>query len=98
MTPTPEMLARQFASEIAEKEFPIDECGKTVHVAACDGALAAIAAVTERAAAQVETMRIGGGTLSSWINTNESPMDAARRHIATALRNFDHLKGATPNG
>lgn len=34
----------------------------------------------------VEELPIGGGTLSSWINANESPMGATRRHIAEALR------------
>lgn len=93
MTPTPDArLAQEIMREIVPHE---DYAARGV---AYEAALAAITAVTERAAAQVETMRIGGGTLSSWINTNESPMDATRRHIATALRNFDHLKGASENG
>ncbi len=40
----------------------------------------------EEAAKIAETLAIGGGTLSSWINTNESPMGATKRHIATAIR------------
>ena len=50
------------------------------------GPLAAIIETTEAAAKIAETLPIGGGTLSSWINTNESPMGATRRHIATAIR------------
>lgn len=44
------------------------------------------ARVVEQCAEIAETLPIGGGTLSSWINTNESPMGATRRHIATAIR------------
>jgi hypothetical protein len=44
------------------------------------------AALIEACAKIAETLPIGGGTLSSWINTNESPMGATRRHIATAIR------------
>ena len=40
----------------------------------------------ERCAGIAETLPIGGGTPSSWINTNESPMGATRRHIAQAIR------------
>lgn len=40
----------------------------------------------EEAAKVAETLRIGGGTLSSWIRTNESPMGATQRHIAEAIR------------
>ncbi len=39
-----------------------------------------------RCAKIAETLPIGGGTLSSWIKANESPMDATRRHIAAAIR------------
>ena len=40
----------------------------------------------EQAARVAEEAPIIGSTLSSWINTNESPMGATRRHIATAIR------------
>lgn len=46
----------------------------------------------EEAAKVAETLPIGGGTLSSWINTNESPMGATRRHIATAIRSLKDPK------
>ena len=45
----------------------------------------------EEAARVAETLPIGGGTLSSWINTNESPMGATRRHIAKAIRALSPL-------
>jgi hypothetical protein len=45
-------------------------------------------AALEEAAAVAETLPIGGGTLSSWVNTNESPMGATRRHIGQAIRNL----------
>lgn len=40
----------------------------------------------EQAARVAEEAPITGPTLSSWINANESPMGATRRHIATAIR------------
>ena len=43
-------------------------------------------AALEEAAGVAETLAVGGGTLSSWINANESPMGATKRHIAAAIR------------
>ena len=50
-------------------------------------------AALEEAAKVAETLPIGGGMLSSWINTNESPMGATRRHIATAIRALSNKTG-----
>ncbi len=42
---------------------------------------------TREACAKVaEELQFARGTLSSWINVNESPMQATRRHIAAAIR------------
>ena len=45
-----------------------------------------VAAERERCARIAEMLNIGGGTLSSWVNANESPMSATQRHIASAIR------------
>lgn len=82
MTPTPEMMA--MAKSIVKEFYPemrSDYEGRRVKIA-----LAAITAVTERAAALAD-------------NWNAGRLDrVTEASVAEALRNFDHLKGATPNG
>lgn len=55
-------------------------------------------AALEEAAKVAESLPIGGPTLSSWINTNESPMGATRRNIATAIRALSNKTGEGKTG
>jgi hypothetical protein len=57
-----------------------------LYARSCGDVLRVRAETIEECAKVAETLPIGGGTLSSWINTNESPMGATRRHIASAIR------------
>lgn len=96
--PTP---MKAMAERIANETIPEDSDAYATHeermadwYVARDAALAAITAVTERAAKLAEWAHMvppDGGS-----PTEEEARLAAT--IATALRNFDHLKGATPNG
>lgn len=67
-----------------------DETISLIRQTAINAALAAIMETQRLDAELVETIRIVGGTLSSWINTNESPMGATKRHIANAIRTGEH--------
>lgn len=103
MTPTPEMLA--MAREVCAEDCDIPEIARNYLKGVRDEtrevriALATITAVTERAAVFVETHAYFSSGPDSGMEPNRHSIDD-RHHqtIAKAYRNFDHLKGATPNG
>lgn len=94
-------------AQLAEADR-LDELASAIEAALARPSVSVRDEVLEEAAKVAETLPIGGGTLSSWVNTNESPMGATRRHIAAAIRALksqpvsqsgdDHGKGERADG
>jgi conjugal transfer/entry exclusion protein len=83
-TPEQLALARRIVTSLKGKKP--DWPNSTFWTECENAALAAIIATQEANARVAETLSIGGGTISSWVNANESPMGATRRRIAAAIR------------
>ena len=80
-----EQRAREIAAEAHDKVLG-KQWQRIVEEAARLALQEGIRIGLKQAAVIAETHPFGDGTLSSWINTNESPMNATRRHIAAAIR------------